>query len=203
MTNLDLTNRKKSFVNFYKFADQYRQEHGGIFAFKNSKVVKVNNFKCCGFFDEETMRIAAATQHRLFEETFVHEFCHFMQFIEQCPEWVNADDKFWTDLEQKNLTLDSWDATKAIIAMERDCEIRALKMNKKYRMFNAKRYAQNANAYFYFYQYVFLNNCWPATGTLYDSRLPKMMPDKILPMSAFEKIDMNIMQEYHNYFKSV
>ena len=198
MKKLNLSNRRQEFINFYNYADQYKEKHGGEFDIRNTKFVITDGCTCCGFFDEskEKPLIVSAAKHPLFEATFVHEFCHFQQFIDQDPIYTDVEEDIWEDLKTKKRRMQSWDSVLQYIAMERDCELRSLRFSKKYNLFDNEEYAQNTNTYLYFYQYTFLKNEWIATGKLYSSPIPKMMPKKILPMKTFEKIDMEIMKEY-------
>lgn len=201
MKKLNLQGRTKEFIEFYKFADEYRQEHGGIFDFHNTRRLKFEEGTCCGLYDSDEKKISSAAKNPLFEQIFVHEFCHFTQDIEQRPAWTECKDKFWDDLENKTIGVASWDSLLSIIAMERDCELLSVKFGKKYDLFNTEAYAQRSNSYFYYYHYLFLTGSWKSTDKLYQSNLPKLMPKRILPLKTFEKIDMNIMKEYKKVFK--
>jgi hypothetical protein len=198
---LDLKGRSKQFKDFYAFADEYRKKHGGVFDFRNSKRVRVQSASCCGFFEEDGKKIVSAALNPLFEQIFIHEFCHFQQYTKEAPAYTECDDKFWWDMEKKKIGIDAWDSTLSIIAMERDCEMRSIQMSKKFGgLFNEERYAQRANCYFYFYHYCFLVDSWSGTHKLYDSHLQKLMPTKILPMKTFQNIDMELMKEYCGVF---
>lgn len=201
MKTLKLKGRSKGFVDFYNFAEEYRRKHGGVFDFRRSRSVRADSCLSAGYFDETTKNIVVALNHKKHEETFVHEFCHFMQFVEQAPVYVNCQDDFWWDMEANKWGIHTWDSMLSTIALEHDCEKRAIQFGRKYKLFNIKKYAQGTNAYMYFLQYVYMNNQWPQSTRLYDSRLPSIMPNKVLPLSTFEKIDMAIMKEYDKVFR--
>ena len=200
MKTLNLQGRSKEFVDFYNFAEEYRRKHGGIFDFKSSKSVRADSCLSAGYFDESTKRIVVALNHKKHEETFVHEFCHFMQYIEQAPVYTKVKDDFWWEMEANKWGIYTWDSMFSTIALEHDCEKRAIHFGRKYNIFNIKKYAQGMNAYMYFLQYVYMTNQWPQSTRLYDSKLPNIMPNKPLPLSTFKKIDMAMMKEYDKVF---
>ena len=200
MKHLNLEDYSQEFRNFYTFADEYRREHGGIFDFRKSNTVIADGCKCRGYYEDATKKMVVAIKNDLSTEVFVHEFCHFMQDVEKDPVYTNCEDDFWWALDSDSWEMKNWRSILQYIALERDCELRALNFSSKYNLFDNKEYAQNANAYFYFYQYVFLTNNWSSTNNLMNSKLVSKMPEEILPLKTFEKIDMNVMLEYSKYF---
>jgi hypothetical protein len=198
--NLNLEGRKKGFVDFYDFAEKYRSENGGIFDFRRTKTVLADGCKCRGYYEGETKKIVVSINNADAEPTFVHEFCHFMQDVEQDPIYTKSRDDFWWSLDTDKWKVVDWDSVLDYIALERDCELRVIEFSQTYNLFNNKKYAQNTNAYLYFYQYVFLTNHWPSTHALYNSKLTRKMPNTVLPLEKFEKIDMDVMKEYAKYF---
>lgn len=138
--------------------------------FTTDEFVDAFGSHCSGYFDGETLAVATGGRTELrIGEVFAHESCHMDQWLERSPFWVKQVKGFDT-----GLILDMWlqgvvdlsDAQKAEIIMpavmiERDCERRTLAKLKKAGIdTNFDEYAQQANAYVYFYHMVALRRRW-------------------------------------------
>ena len=156
----------------------------------NAKSIKMDGVRCGGWCDEE--EIVVAFKNPLFEQTYVHEFSHMQQNIQESPYWKDTS-LFWKHLNKDKIAISSWDSVLEIIALERDCEKRALNHSKKWEIFDNKDYAKNANLYLHFYQYVFLKRKWIPSPSIYHPVLAKMMPTELRPLADFKHIDMNLM----------
>jgi len=156
----------------------------------NSKTIKSDGITCGGLCDDD--KIVVAFKNELFEQTYVHEFSHMQQSIQESPYWKDTS-LFWHHLNKDKMAINSWDSVLEIIALERDCERRAINHSKKWNLFDHKLYAKNANLYLHFYQYVFLKRKWMRSTSIYHPVLEKMMPNELKPLADFKKIDMNLM----------
>jgi hypothetical protein len=118
-----------------------------------------------GYFSDETKEIAVAIRCPLSHwlGVLVHEYAHFCQWRENCKAWRECTNTsiadagslihMWMskDIEltekQKQLYLNK------TIALELDCEKRAVRLIKQYRLpLDIKEYVQKANAYLASYQ---------------------------------------------------
>ncbi len=180
----------KNFVPFFEWSQDFLKKHNKKLIIKNSRNISFDNGKCSGWCDGKEM--AVARHNPLFEQVYVHEFSHMNQAIEESPLWKD-DYLFWTHLQNNKVGIKSWDSITDLIALERDCEKRALKISDKWRLFDNEKYSQQANLYLYYYQYVFLKRKWVPSNTIYNKKLVAMMPTKILPVSKFKTVNMDIM----------
>ncbi len=186
-----IMNKSENFIRFFEYAQEYLEIHNKKLELFNSRNINFDGSKCAGWCDGKT--IAVATKNTISNEVFVHEFSHMNQAVELSPLW-KKDYKFWNFLEKKTFSPKNWEFVMEVIALERDCELRSLKHSKKWGLFDNELYAQRANLYLYFYQYVFLKQKWAASTGIYNPILINEMPKKILPLSKFSNIDMNLMK---------
>lgn len=179
-----------NFRKFFKYASDYLKKHEKRAIISNTRALKMDGFRCGGWCNDD--EIVAAFKNPLFEQVFVHEFSHMQQSIENSPFWKDTS-LFWRHLAKDRVAINSWDSVLDIIALERDCERRALAHSKRWKLFNNAKYAKNANTYLHYYQYVFLKRKWLNSTSIYHPYIVKSMPDKLLPLSAFQTINMETM----------
>jgi hypothetical protein len=154
---------------------------------KYSPGIKVN-----GFFDYENSKLAVATKKPNWELTLVHEYSHFKQWKEQCREWQDyvgtppVIDKpvegFEVDIKELNYS------AKVTMMMERDCEIRAHNLLKKFGYPKDKlvEYIQKANAYALFYLFLAKHRKWYVIG-----KEPYVLPNVWKKFPKTFSIDLN------------
>ena len=118
------------------------------------KLLNCGGYRCEGYFNEGEKVIKIAKLAANFLETLVHEYSHFLQYINKSKIYHKSDKAI--------LMVDAWFAGKEfssedikrsffiIRAMERDCEKRALRMIKKFNLqIDTKLYAKRAHCYIY------------------------------------------------------
>ena len=186
--------RSEQFAAFFEWSLDYLCEHKKSIKFVNARHVSTGSEKCSGYCDGS--EIAAALKNPLFEQVYVHEFSHMMQAVEESPLW-NGDYNFWDLLTLKGLTIPDYSRVMEVIALERDCEQRSIALSKKWKLFDNENYAKHANLYLYYYQYLFLTNKWVASTSIYHPMLLDYMPSKIQSLGSFFKIDMDLMNLFH------
>lgn len=113
---------------------------------------------CAGFFDDNPKPVfvcALGIAQREWIPVFIHEYCHFLQWKDQCKEWKN-----YQKLD-KNELLDKWMAEeielshdkvkklcRAMREVELDCEKRAVEVIQRFDLeFDVEDYIRKANAY--------------------------------------------------------
>lgn len=176
----------RNFKKFFEWSQKFLKKHDKKTTLVNAKSVKIDGERCGGWCDDEEMAIAI--KNPLFERIYVHEFSHMQQNINGSPYWKDTS-LFWKHLGKIN----SWDSALDIIALERDCEKRAMRHSEKWNLFDNIKYAKMANVYLHYYQYVFLKRKWGNSVTIYHPKLIKAMPETLKPTSSFKKIDMALM----------
>lgn len=179
-----------NFRKFFNSATKYLEKHGKNVVIVNSRTITQDGVKCGGWCDGD--EIVVAWKHHLFEEVFVHEFSHMQQAVENSPYWKDTS-LFWRHLEKDRIAINSWDSVLDIIALERDCEKRAVTHSKRWKLFDNEEYSKSANLYLHYYQYVFLKRKWLNSTRIYNPLLLQAMPDKIRPLADFKHLDMNLM----------
>lgn len=123
------------------------------------KVKYFDGTYCSGYFDSNMKVLVVATDRPRQEwfETFIHEYCHFEQWVERTRLWracelKNGDDvligiveHFDGKIKLNTNTLKS--RLNKIAKLEKDCEIRALSKIEEYGLpVNMERYAKIANS---------------------------------------------------------
>lgn len=186
--------KNERFNEFYTIAEKKLQDNGiEVLLYEKENIKAADSTYCGGYFDGNVL--AVAVENSLAEEIFLHEYCHFLQYKENNPFWQKIGEKdIFARLQSKNFGIRDWEILYNTIALERDCEQKALKLSKKYKLFDNFSYAQKANAYLHYYQYIFLRRKWINYSNIYSQKILDNMPTKLLPLKAFEKIDMNIME---------
>lgn len=130
--------------------------------------------------------------------TFVHESCHFDQYLENCPVWQRASALdyivYGGENDDNDYTPD--EIRRAIIVsreLELDCEIRTIQKMKEYRCrADYKMLIKQANAYVLSYTYALDNpKAWYEIGKepYKDKALLKIMP------GDFYTLDYTILTE--------
>jgi uncharacterized protein YneR len=190
---------KRNFQKFEKFVREYCELHRKKIIIKPTKHLRSNGVKYGGCCDGNSMQVAS--KNPLFENIFVHEFSHMTQAVEEIDLWYDYGD-IWEPLAENRISIASWDEFMKVIALERDCERRALKFIRQFNLCSEEDYALKANTYLYYYQYVFLTKNWNQKKSIYGCpEVNALMPTKLLPMSTFKKIDMKIMEAFFKYLK--
>jgi len=197
------------FKNFFAFALDYLNEHNKTLVIHPGEKIRYGDEpgECTGWCDGDSIEIAR--EIKLFEETFVHEFCHMMQAVEDAHCWnQNQKSTFWDnlnlpeDLKLNDNSVNFWNETYKVIRVERDCEARVLQINKEWQMFDSTLYTKQANAYLYFYHYVYLTRKWEVATSLYCDEVLKVMPSQLCTLKQLKSIDMSIMNVYNKVLKN-
>jgi len=140
------------------------KKHGIKVKLIKSKFVQYGDGTICnGYFDEtnKTMKVAVGKPIIKWFPTFIHEYCHFEQWLNNAPQWYNsAEDEQYT----LNLAMDHFngylkltkkqlnDYLHRAAEVELDCEKRVIKKIKENNLpIDVKKYTQRANAYIAFY----------------------------------------------------
>lgn len=178
-----------NFKLFYVWACKYARKHKKKIDIRPTFYVR-NGGNCLGFCDGNTMVVAR--KDALFEDTFVHEFCHLMQAVNESYLW-DHDDSFYCDLKAREVSMHSWNSFWQILTIEHDCESRAIELVKKWNLGCYKKYSQRANAYLHHLCYTFISNTDISFKQYYPDISDKM-PETLSTLKSFKKIDMNIME---------
>jgi hypothetical protein len=191
----------KNFEKFEEYAKHYCAKHGKIITLVPKKTVYQDGskqFKCSGFCDGYEMVVAKKSPR--FHTVFVHEFSHLTQMVDASSRWMDSGD-IWSGMENGKVSLKQWQEFVKTIAMERDCERRSLNLIKKFDITCPEHYARNANIYLYYYQYVFMTGQWSGNKSPYECEdLYNLMPPKLLPVSHFNNINMEVMTLFSDFF---
>jgi hypothetical protein len=190
-----------NFKKFFVFALDYCKANNKELVIHDQEAVSYgdDSSECSGWCDGDTIEIARGIN--LFEETFVHEFCHIIQADEECAAWaLGQKSKIWEVLKCDD-SVSVWKEIYKTVRMERDCERRVLKYNKTWNLFDQVLYTKQANAYLYFYHYLFLTRQWELSQELYCDKILDAMPSKLLSVEQLSCINMNIMALYDENLK--
>jgi hypothetical protein len=174
MSSLLYQHAPESAFDFIGFALSELEAHQVKVILSEELQVFSDNFYSAGYFDNDppTFAVALGKPFNDWFLVFIHEFCHFRQFIEQPEEfnrlcshidllfqWVDKQ----IDLSEEQIRTYSADA----LFLEYDCEKRVLNNLHHFgieHLVNAKEYAQKANSYFNFYNYVAQHRTWYVGG---------------------------------------
>jgi hypothetical protein len=113
---------------------------------------------CGGWFDSEKKEFFVAMKNPFSFETFVHEYCHYLQYTTDLDFWNKyAKGEFFDDFACKS--------KKESLILEHDCETRALKLINDLNLpVNVDRYIQATNVYLFSYHIMQEKKKWPNTS---------------------------------------
>lgn len=141
--------------------------------------LKIGKNNVSGYFSEDTKEIVISIKEENWLEILVHEFNHFVQFINNEEKYVlinqgesNFLNELWEWLDgnielnpkRKNLLF------KTVLEMELDCERKSVEMIKNFDLpIDIEEYKTIANIYIFYYTYAKNNRCWfSETSTIKD-----------------------------------
>lgn len=178
---------------------------------KTIRIVEENITVSGGYwadYNEKNITFACTTGHPFekWSQTFAHEYCHFLQWLDKGEVWKdfrkikNEDlDKIFHNKPIKEETLDNvlrWSKN-----IELDCEKRTVKLLKKYKVdVDIKRYIQKANVYIHFYNYAKRYRQWyPANKNpfLIESLIVSA-PDNF--NGNYDEMPPEMLKEYEKHF---
>ena len=139
---------------FVKFVRQHLAEYNMKLVIGRGKYVNTDGLRCSGYFDESGKMIAVAKQAKEFMQVLVHEYCHFLQYINNSKIYIKCYDASvivdgW--LKGKNYPIKKVKRAFFLVrSMERDCEKRAMRIIQQFNLaINPKMYAKRAHVYIY------------------------------------------------------
>lgn len=139
---------------FVRFVKNHLADYGMKLVIGRGKTVNTDGFRCSGFFNEDLKVIKVAGKAENFLAILVHEYCHFLQYLN--------NSKIYEKSHRAGYVVDNWLKGKnfdtklvkrsffLVRAMERDCEKRAVKVIKKFKLkIDEKLYTKKAHCYIY------------------------------------------------------
>jgi len=169
----------------------------------------IEGIHCRGYFDYDLRRLAITTKLPTFKwfETFIHEYCHFLQWAEESPAYMDLieNDAFRilsnlgankkdTKEQQKHIK----DALDLLQFIELGYEKRVIALITQYNIhINLNKYIRNANAYIFFYTFMKKKFQWYNKPSYEVDEILEIMPDKFLSdYSKLPKGYIKLMEKY-------
>ena len=160
-------------TEFVKHIRKHLEEYGFSLIFGRGRRVNVGKARCEGYFNhgrtKKERKIVVASKSNTRLSVLAHEYCHFMQWLDQPEHYgkklddaqnivnnvsVGVVDSSWTTKQIKN-------AFRLVAENERDCERRTVKLLQKWGIpFNKDIYIKKANLY------VYLHHMWMNSHSL-------------------------------------
>jgi hypothetical protein len=176
-------------TNTRKFVNHVRHhlaEYGfTLYLGRGKRVNSGESWRCEGFFDIDTKCIKVGKGGVQWLETLVHEYAHFLQWLDSSDSLVEREDRA-ARLVQDYLHAGKGELNPAIVKafhsvmlFERDTEMRAVKCIQKYKLdIEMSKYIKRANMYIYsHYVNMFLRK-WNFKKSPYrSSKVMSEMPD--------------------------
>jgi len=173
---------------------------------KNTEGIKLDNGdEVGGYFDHIAMKLVCPMKNKYYLYLLVHEFSHMEQWIEQIDLWKKTErnentgqsmDKWLEGNKVRNIstTVDN------VKWLELDCEKRAVKNIKKYKLpINIPQYIQAANAYILFHNHIKSTRRWCSENSPTESKnkeLWSLCPTKFMPASYYHTIPKRIYKKF-------
>lgn len=157
------------------------------------------DLKCSGYFDVPPILVVAIKKpQKYWLQTLVHEYCHFCQWKEQMPLFLEFDNingmslyDDWLSGKSELTKIQINKCTKAIQALEKDCEQRSIETIKTFNLpIDTERYTKRANSYLYFYELVKKYKKWYVKKSPYEvDEIVNIMPNKF--QTSYKKLPDN------------
>lgn len=170
---------------FYNL-DKKCQKHSITLTLGGGEQVNFGYGRCGGYFDDsgKVLKVAIKGSIESVMAVALHESSHLDQKISNNSVWYNSTvvsgfNRFFKYLEgQKIYKLDH--AVQCAIALEKDCEQRAIQKIKKHWLhrINLDKYKANASAYLYSYLYMAKKGKWTKSPCI--AKIRAHCPNKIL-----------------------
>lgn len=132
--------------------------------------LKIGKNNVSGYFSEDTREIVISIKEENWLEILVHEYNHFLQFINNEEKYIlinqgesNFLNELWEWLDgnielntnRKNLLF------KTVQDMELDCERKSVEMIKQFNLpIDTEEYISIAHIYIFYYMFAKKNRCW-------------------------------------------
>ena len=142
---------KNQFISHVK---NHLAEYGMKLVIGRGKFVNTGTGRCEGYFNESEKIIRIAGNNQYFLQTLVHEYAHFLQYINSIKIYKKSD--------KAGLIVENWFLGKnydkktlkraflIVRSMERDCEKRAVKLIDEFNLqIDKKLYIKRAHCYIY------------------------------------------------------
>lgn len=144
----------KNVSRFISHVEEHLSQWGVRIIWGRGRSVHCYGYTSAGFFCDEDKVIKIASKNTFWLDTIVHEYAHFLQWIEgshlfrksghaihNVDQWFNRE-----EITKKRLSRSFY----IIRSMERDCEIRACRLARKFDLpIRKEGYAKRANLYIY------------------------------------------------------
>lgn len=149
--------KNKHTIKFIDHVNAHLAEHGFSLVWGRGKGVQCGGYTSAAYFSEIEKVIKVARKNKSWLECLVHEYSHFLQFINKSKLYRNSDFAImeidrWFNREKISKTRLNRirDHFNVVREMERECEIIACRVAKKHKLpINRKGYAKRANIYIY------------------------------------------------------
>lgn len=147
--------------------------------------------KMGGWFDGKELVVAYNCSQGF--ETLVHEYCHMRQYLENCKSWrqsVTTNSELflhWIRGKAPNNVdyASLFCSMQQCIAVEHDCEKRALQCIKEYDLdIDVKQYAKGANIYLYTHHRMLKDGKWYAN--MHNDYNYNVVPSTLLPLKYYK-----------------
>lgn len=181
-------------AEFVKHIRNHLKEYGFTLIFGRGENVNVGQSRCSGYFlaNKSCKEIRVAKNNGVWLNVLAHEYCHFLQWLESTDAKQNKESHAqfivheisignhnrWTEAQVDK-------AFRVIMEMERDCEIRTVRLLKQWGIrFDEKLYIKRANLYIYMHH---MWRMYKTQKTKYDpetsKRVLRVMPKNFRPQS--------------------
>ncbi len=178
---------KKTYEEFLKMVKTECKKHKVKLDLRRGKYLRLNGFRCGGFFDSDVPVLAAAMGHRDSKILLAHEYCHMTQWLDNFYLWEKSPDSMekieaWLNGAEVE---DIAEQIKISRDLELDNEMRTTKLVEEYDLgIEVGEYIKKCNAYVLFYNWLLESRRWSKPGNS-----PYVNPKVLEVMS--DKFDMN------------
>ena len=131
--------------------------------------IKIGKNSVCGYFSESDKEIKIDISEKNWLEVLVHEFCHFLQYIEDEPTYKTLEQEEniltefweWVENERELNTNRKRYVCRKVLEMELNCEKRSIEMIRKFDLpIDINEYIFGAYVYIHYFNFVKKYRTW-------------------------------------------
>jgi len=144
--------------DFIQHVRTHLKEYNFKLIFANAYQVNTGSgYRCTGFFDDSRRVIRVAKRAANWFETLLHEYCHFLDWLESTSKQLNRETKALAICERYVmgdicLSPRIINAFRIAAHMEWKCDKRAVKLIQEWNLpINTEKYIREAHLYVYLY----------------------------------------------------
>jgi hypothetical protein len=146
-------------MDVIKFITKHIEKENFTIIFKNSKYMKEPGYGYyMGSFDIRNKTIIVCMKNMYWKENLLHEYCHFLQYINRNKTYIKSIDSYskYIDFINGDRKTLSYEDILSCMKYERQADMMVIKLCKKYNIsLNISEFIRESNYYTFTFSYLY------------------------------------------------